>query len=154
MIILIFLICSTAITATNDNTVEVQATASSDVQQQRDSIKNIVDNVITALEKIKLETIELEAHVPNLRPLVLIGGEGSANRNLTFEEVADEIEALKSEMENLKFTNNIQKLLINIEKNDRDKNDKLLMRWAFKNFRAGSYGSYGPYNMVHIVKPI
>ena len=134
MIILIFLICSTAATTTvNATEIDTVVNASND-DQQRDSIKSIVDHVITVLEKIQLETIELEARVPNLRPLweVPIGEEGSANRNLTFEEVADEIEALKAEMENLKFANNVQKLLINIEKNDRDKNDKLLMRWVSK----------------------
>lgn len=136
MIILIFLICSTAATTTvNATEIDTVENASND-NQQRDSIKSVVDHVITVLEKIQLETIELEARVPNLRPLweVPIGGEGSANRNLTFEEVANEIDALKSEMENLKFTNNIQKLLMNIEKNDRDKNDKLLMRWVFNEF--------------------
>ena len=138
MIILIFYVICTALAsatvdATIDNTVvNLQAAASNENEQQRDSIKTIVDNVITALENIKLETAELETRVPNLRELTLIGGEGSTNRSLTFEEVSDEIEALKSEMENLKFTNGIQKLLINIEKNDRDKNDKLLMRWVFK----------------------
>ena len=138
MIILIFyVICTTVASATVNATIEntvvnLQAAASNENQQQRDSIKHIVDNVITALEKIQLETTELETRVPNLRELNLIGGEGSTNRSLTFEEVSDEIEALKSEMENLKFTNDIQKLLINIEKNDRDKNDKLLMRWVFK----------------------
>ena len=131
MIILIFLICSTAATTTvNATEIDSVENTSSNDNNQRDSIKSVVDHVITVLEKIQLETIELEARVPNLRPLweVPIGGEGSANRNLTFEEVANEIDALKSEMENLKFTNNIQKLLINIEKDDRDKNDKLLMR--------------------------
>ena len=134
MIILIFLICSTAATTTvNATEIDTVENTSSNDNNQRDSIKSVVDHVITVLEKIQLETIELEARVPNLRPLweVPIGGEGSANRNLTFEEVANEIDALKSEMENLKFTNNIQKLLINIEKDDRDKNDKLLMRWVF-----------------------
>ena len=134
MIILIFLICSTAATTTvNATEIDSVENTSSNDNNQRDSIKSVVDHVITVLEKIQLETIELEARVPNLRPLweVPIGGEGSANRNLTFEEVANEIDALKSEMENLKFTNNIQKLLINIEKDDRDKNDKLLMRWVF-----------------------
>jgi len=135
MIILIFLICSTAATTTV-NATEIDTVENASNDSQRDSIKSVVDHVITVLEKIQLETIELEARVPNLRPLweVPIGGEGSANRNLTFEEVANEIDALKSEMENLKFTNNIQKLLINIEKNDRDKNDKLLMRWVFNEF--------------------
>ena len=134
MIILIFLIFSTAATTTvNATEIDTVENTSSNDNNQRDSIKSVVDHVITVLEKIQLETIELEARVPNLRPLweVPIGGEGSANRNLTFEEVANEIDALKSEMENLKFTNNIQKLLINIEKDDRDKNDKLLMRWVF-----------------------
>lgn len=134
MIILIFLICSTAATTTvNATEIDTVENTSSNDNNQRDSIKSVVDHVITVLENIQLETIELEARVPNLRPLweVPIGGEGSANRNLTFEEVANEIDALKSEMENLKFTNNIQKLLINIEKDDRDKNDKLLMRWVF-----------------------
>ena len=134
MIILIFLICSTAATTTvNATEIDTVENTSSNDNNQRDSIKSVVDHLITVLEKIQLETIELEARVPNLRPLweVPIGGEGSANRNLTFEEVANEIDALKSEMENLKFTNNIQKLLINIEKDDRDKNDKLLMRWVF-----------------------
>ena len=138
MIILIFyVICTALASATVDATIDnkaidLQATSSNENEQQRDSIKTIIDNVITALEKIKLETAELETRVPNLRDLTLIGGEGTTNRSLTLEEVSDEIEALKSEMENLKFTNDIQKLLINIEKNDRDKNDKLLMRWAFK----------------------
>ena len=134
MIILIFLICSTAATTTvNATEIDTVENTSSNDNNQRDSIKSVVDHVITVLEKIQLETIELEARVPNLRPLweVPIGGERSTNRNLTFEEVANEIDALKSEMENLKFTNNIQKLLINIEKDDRDKNDKLLMRWVF-----------------------
>ena len=138
MIILIFLICSTAATTTvNGTEIDTVENASSNGNNQRDSIKSVVDHVITVLEKIQLETIELEARVPNLRPLweVPIGEEGSANRNLTFEEVADEIEALKAEMENLKFANNVQKLLINIEKNDRDKNDKLLMRWVSKKIR-------------------
>ena len=134
MIILIFLICSTAATTTvNATEIDTVENTSSNDNNQRDSIKSVVDHVITVLENIQLETIELEARVPNLRPLweVPIGGKGSANRNLTIEEVANEIDALKSEMENLKFTNNIQKLLINIEKDDRDKNDKLLMRWVF-----------------------
>ena len=142
MIIILFLICNATyqVAGTSSSTVAKDKNLKVDTEQaagkqvsvsERDSIKTVVDHVAEVLENIQLDTLELESKVPNLRPLS-IGGDSMTNRNLTFEDVTDEIEILKTEMENLKFSNNLQKLLIDIEQNDRNENDKLLMRWVFK----------------------